>query len=303
MAAFWIIVGSVLCVGGLGLAAWMFLVEPTRFRVRRVTVREDEMPRSPAEGGPPRGLRILHITDTHFYGSDERKLCFLRRVARQEEYDFAFLTGDLIDTPRGVPSCAELAGALQPRAGSYAVLGGHDLYWMPPLALLASQAGGPDALKAARLPNAAGELTQELEANGVSVLQDGSRVAAVPRDGEVSVVGTQDAQDREPDYDAAWADVADDVPVVALTHCPDALPDIAARRPDMAFFGHTHGGQVRFPLLGALVTRSELPGDRASGMFREGDTLCFLNNGMGTNRYVRFRLLCRPEVSLVSIGG
>jgi len=303
MSVVYVILGCLILVGGLGLAAWMVLVEPVRFRVRRVSVGSGDLARSPQEGGPPAGLRILHISDTHFYGSDERKLRFLRRVAREEEYDFAFLTGDLIDTPRGVASGAELARALQPRVAAYAVLGGHDLYWAPLLKVLASLGGTRNIAEPAEVPSAPGELEGVLEKNGVRVLNDASDVADLPGGGEVAVVGTRDAQHCDPNYGAAWSQVPGDTPVIALSHCPDAVPDLAARRPDMAFFGHTHGGQVRLPLVGALVTRSELSAGRASGMFRHRDTLCLLNNGVGTNRFIRMRLLCPPEVSLVSIDG
>ena len=299
----WIILGCVILAGGLGLAAWMVIVEPTQFRVRRIAVGSCDLVRRPGRGGLPEGLRILHVTDTHFYGSDERRLRFLRRVAAEEDYDFAFLTGDLIDTPRGVGSCRELARALEPRVGAYAVLGGHDLYWAPPLTIFASLGGTRHVSEPAKVPSVPGELTRVLESEGVRVLQDGSDLASIPGGGEVAIVGTRDAQDCVPDYGAAWSQMPGDIPVIALSHCPDAVPDMVARDPDMAFFGHTHGGQVRFPVIGALVTRSELSADRASGMFREGDTLCFLNNGVGTNRFIRLRLLCRPEVSLVSIGG
>lgn len=298
-----IVVGVILLVGGPALAIWMVWIEPYRFRVRRVAVTGSELARRPAEGGLPPGLRILHITDTHFYGRDERRLQFLRRVARQETYDIAVLTGDLVDTPEGIGSCAELARMLEPRTGSYAVLGGHDLYWSPPGVILASLAGTRHVSEAAQIPGEPDRLRKTLEQGGVRVLEDESEVVDTGEGGRIAVVGTQDAQDRTPDYDAAWAGVPAGLPVIALAHCPDAIPEIAARKPDVAFFGHTHGGQVRFPLVGALVTRSTLPAHRASGMSKEGQTLCVLNNGVGTNRYIRFRLLCRPEVGLVTVAG
>ncbi len=303
MSILYVILGCVVLLGGLGLGAWMVLVEPVRFRVRRVRVGSGDLARSPEEGGLPAGLRILHISDTHFYGSDERMLRFLRRVAREEEYDFAVLTGDLIDTPHGVASAAELARALQPRVRAFAVLGGHDLYWAPLLKVFASLGDTRNDATPAEVPSATDELADALETNGVRVLDDASDTSEIPGDGEVAVVGTRDAQHCVPDYEGAWSQVPGDAPVIALSHCPDAVPAVIARRPDMAFFGHTHGGQVRLPLVGALVTRSELPADRASGMFRQEDTLCLLNNGLGTNRFIRLRLLCRPEVTLVSIDG
>jgi predicted MPP superfamily phosphohydrolase len=69
----------------------------------------------------------------------------------------------------------------------------------------------------------------------------------------------------------------------------------------MAFCGHTHGGQVRFPFVGALVTRSSLPGSLASGAFRCGPTTYVIGNGLGTSPATPFRLLCRPEAIVVEL--
>jgi predicted MPP superfamily phosphohydrolase len=63
--------------------------------------------------------------------------------------------------------------------------------------------------------------------------------------------------------------------------------------------GHTHGGQVRMPFVGALVTNSRLPRRVASGVFRMGDALVHVSRGLGTNKYAPFRFLCRPEATML----
>jgi len=76
---------------------------------------------------------------------------------------------------------------------------------------------------------------------------------------------------------------------------------MAARGARLVFCGHTHGGQVRFPVVGALVTRSSLPGRFASGAFRCGPATYVIGNGLGTSPATPFRLLCRPEVVVVEL--
>jgi predicted MPP superfamily phosphohydrolase len=69
----------------------------------------------------------------------------------------------------------------------------------------------------------------------------------------------------------------------------------------LAFFGHTHGGQVRLPIFGAVATRSRLPAEFASGVFRLAETTFVINNGLGTSPLTPFRFLCRPEVTILEL--
>jgi len=304
------VIAIVLSAGAL-LALYMVFVEPRRFRIRRLHVPLD--PDGKAGIGNPGlpDLRILHVTDTHFCGRDGAKLAFLRRVA-QEPYDIVLLTGDLIDTPAGVEGCAEAARILasagadwqqeNPPAGVYAVLGGHDYYHPALLRRYAGMLRSHDKKRRKPYPpNPADELIARLEETGATVLRDESRLLET-RGGAVALVGLNDSFCFDVDYDAAWRDVPPDVPLIAMAHSPDVLPEVVRRGADLAFFGHTHGGQVRLPLIGALVTRSELSPRRASGVFREGRTVFTINNGVGAGVGIAFRLLCRPEVSVVTVG-
>jgi predicted MPP superfamily phosphohydrolase len=65
--------------------------------------------------------------------------------------------------------------------------------------------------------------------------------------------------------------------------------------------GHTHGGQVRLPLVGALVTNSALPPRLASGLIRMGGSALSLSPGIGTSKYAPFRFWCRPEAILLEL--
>ena len=111
---------------GLGLASYAAFHEPLRVRLERLTLRVDNAHgRLPAEG-----LRILHLTDTHFRGADWRerpKMEQVRRICSGMEYDILVHTGDFLHKDEGLPNTLALLDSLPaPRLGAYAVLGNHD---------------------------------------------------------------------------------------------------------------------------------------------------------------------------------
>ena len=65
--------------------------------------------------------------------------------------------------------------------------------------------------------------------------------------------------------------------------------------------GHTHGGQVRLPLVGALVTNSHLPRRICMGLSRMGPSLMHVSPGLGTSKFAPFRFLCRPEATYLDL--
>jgi len=277
-------------VGLGGVAAWGFLVEPRLFRLRRVVL--------PAEALGLPELTLLHLTDTHFCGRDEAQLRFLERLAAGEQFDLVLLTGDLIDRPEGIESAARAARTLRGRAGTFAVLGGHDNKYVGRADALANlvRAGRPRRYSGR---NPTEQLVSRMEAEGVRVLQDAAAAVRLGGRGELAVVGLRDAFEEEPDFEAAWRGVAPGVPVIAIAHSPDVVPEVAARGARLALFGHTHGGQVRLPLLGAVVTRTRLPRRLAWGVFRHGETVFVVSSGLGVSPATPVRLFCRPEVVVV----
>jgi predicted MPP superfamily phosphohydrolase len=292
MAWHYYMLGALLFTG-FALLLYMVFIEPRRFRVQNITL--------PCRDGVVTPLRVLHITDTHFHGRDGVMLDFLRRLADAEEFDLVFYTGDLIHCPNGIASLIEAVSLFEPRLGSYAVLGGHDyvqvkapsVYWH----MLTLR-----RLRWACRPNPVDHLVEQLEAGGVTVLSDQSARVECPDGRRLTLVGLRDAFQFEPDYESAWRDVEPDEPVVVLAHSPDVLPEAARRGAVAAFFGHTHGGQIRLPGVGALVTRTSMPRAATRGVFRCGETSCVVNCGLGAAPATPFRLRCPPEVVVAELG-
>src|SRR5439155_21220065 len=86
---------------------------------------------------------------------------------------------------------------------------------------------------------------------------------------------------------------------LAVVHSPDPAPELVGLGYELIVAGHTHGGQVRLPVVGALVTNSHMPRRMASGMFRLGPSYLHVSQGIGTSKYAPCRFLSRPEATLV----
>jgi predicted MPP superfamily phosphohydrolase len=85
---------------------------------------------------------------------------------------------------------------------------------------------------------------------------------------------------------------------VALVHNPDAIDALHNRPCHWILSGHTHGGQVRLPLLGApfLPVRHR---EYDQGLFKVGEQRLYVNRGLGYLRRVRFN--CRPEIAVFQL--
>jgi predicted MPP superfamily phosphohydrolase len=84
-------------------------------------------------------------------------------------------------------------------------------------------------------------------------------------------------------------------------HSPDPSPELAALGWDLILAGHTHGGQVRMPFFGTLVTNSHMPRRLASGVARMGRATLYTSPGLGTSKFAPFRFLCRPEATILEL--
>jgi predicted MPP superfamily phosphohydrolase len=235
------------------------------------------------------GMRIVQLSDIHmdFYTEP----FFLRRVIERVNLlkpDAVFLTGDYVTSGQWISSvahkaaweCGEILKGLNCRS-IYAVLGNHDV------------SAGAATVEAA------------LRASGISVLRN-SFLPIERGSGRMWLAGLDDPVDGKPDLEAAIPENIRNVrnePVVLLCHAPDYATRVrshaAGQAVDLMLSGHTHGGQIRLPLIGALV----LPpmGKRfVEGWFQLGRMGLYVNRGIGTIG-VPFRLDCPPEITLFTL--
>ena len=278
---------------GLGVAAYSFFVEPLKIGLERLTIRF-------ADGGdsiPPDGLRILHLSDTHFQGKDRREHAKIERIQRLTsglECDIIVHTGDFLHFDDGLDNVTKLLDILpQPRLGSYAVLGNHDythyamgealqcmwqayqaetsrkresrdfrLFGLPKHLLGFGRYVRNTPVEGRRTgSNDAVRLTRVLENRGIQVLHNRSiRLQSRP-DGsagrDLYLCGVDDVVEGRPYIDHALDNVPPKAPTILLSHNPDILRSPRIGQVDLVLSGHTHGGQIVLPLWGPAHTQVE----------------------------------------------
>jgi len=230
--------------------------------------------------GAPR-LRILLLSDLHVAGPDmppERLADILDRAAR-ERPDIVLIAGDLVSDKRlatrryGLAEAVAPLKRLNPRLGTFAVLGNHD-HWR-------------DAAEAKRA----------LAATGVRVLDN-----QAVRIGPLALGGLDDAFT---DHDRLAATIASmrrlEGARVLLSHSPDPFAEVPG---DVALMvaGHTHCGQIRLPLIGAISTMSRYGERYACGLVRENGKILVVSAGLGTS-IIPVRIGAPADYWLLDVGG
>ncbi len=233
--------------------------------------------------GLPRGLeglRVLHVSDLHLAPGSELAR-ELPDVAARLPHDLALYTGDFIDADAGIAPVAALLARMPRVAGAYAVLGNHD---HRPYGRV-SGANDVSALRHA------------LSGAGLEVLTNAARPVC---GGELFIAGVDDPATDHDDLDRALSSVPAGACCLLLSHTPDIVLRLGGHRPSLILAGHTHGGQIRLPLVGPLVTMSRLPRDKIMGLQEFDGIPLFITRGIGYSG-LTIRLGCPAEVALLTL--
>lgn len=265
------------------------------------------MPILPSGSAP---LRVLHVSDLHLVPTQRDKIAWVRDLAA-EAPDLVVTTGDNMAHPLALPAVLEAYAPLLERPGGF-VFGSNDYYAPEPKN--PARYFRPTArkkLSETLLP--AEELAAAFRSAGWVDLTNARDTLDV--DGrEISFVGVDDPHlelDRFPPAGPRRSPLH-----LGVTHAPyrrvlDAMHDDGA---DLILAGHTHGGQLCLPGVGALVTNCDLDRRRASGLHGwpgprpdadggERSTWLHVSAGLGTNPYTPVRFACRPEATLLTLVG
>jgi uncharacterized protein len=285
------LLAGAVAAAGAACVGYGVLVERDWYRLRRERVRALE------PGQPP--LTVLHLSDLHLTVADTRRLAFLERLAA-EPVDLVVLTGDMLGEPAALDPVLEALGRFRPRLGAVAVLGSND-YWAPRFRNPLGYFLGPSSRRRRSSGrNPWRELVDGLQARGWTVLSNRRGRLA-----DVELAGMDDPHIRRDDPGVAVPADGQVPPRLRLgvVHSPyrRALDAFAGNGYDLVLAGHTHGGQVRLPGVGALVTNCDLPRDRVRGLSRWGSSWLHVSAGLGTSKYAPFRFACRPEASLLEV--
>ena len=267
---------------GAALAADSFLIEPNRPRIVR---RDIALRRWPAR---LEGFTLALLSDFHYdpYFS-EHPLHAAIGLVNGLHPDLIVLTGDFVSVPTfnrneendqkaafAAEPCARLLRQMQARCGTWAVLGNHDVSTNQHV------------------------VTSALQAEGIRVLANQS--APIEAEGaRFWLGGLNDVLDGTPDLDLTLRQVPGDEATILLVHEPDYADYVARGAVDLQLSGHSHGGQVRIPMVGPLYL-PRMARKYPWGLYRIGGLSLYTNPGLGTLA-VPVRLNCPPEITFLTL--
>ncbi|KDR96443.1 hypothetical protein SAMN02745945_00315 [Peptoclostridium litorale DSM 5388] len=240
-------------------------------KLNRVEIESGKIPKG-------KTLRILQITDMH----SSKRTDFILEKLQEEDPDIIALTGDIIDAnSNDIAHVYEFVkGLVGSKKPVFYVSGNHE--WRNPY--------NPDFAK-------------NIEGLGVTVLDNGKKVIEIAGF-EVNICGIDDFQTGHSDLEPAVSDIDRTSFTLLLSHAPHIVVHKEDMGSDLMICGHTHGGQVRFPVIGGVVA----PGQGffpkyLQGLYEVGkDTTLYIDSGYGTST-LPLRMLNRSQITLIEVKG
>ena len=252
-------------------SAYARLIEPYNYLISETDISVRDLP--PAF----EGFRITQLTDIHhsrILGINEVRR--MVNLAQQTKPDMFVLTGDYTTTYRRyIEPCAEALSALRAPEGVWAILGNHDHYTDPELTTRALQRQHIAVLN-----------------NAHTTLQRGSDA--------IQLSGIDDWSWAANDWARAFSGLRPNTPTVLLSHQPSVLDLEETKSVALILSGHTHGGQVKLPFLGAPARFATQDLKYARGLFRSGNTQLYVSAGTGVIG-LPLRFGVRPEIAVLRL--
>lgn len=250
------------------LIFWSVFIEPNMLAINSLNLKSKDL----------NGLKIIFVGDFHVKKNQRKNLVRVVNKINEQNPDLILTTGDFVNghnekDSMPIEEISQELSKLKSKYGIYSVLGNHD-WWQ-------------DGEK----------IKFFLEKNGIVVLEDESRTIKI-KNQNLCIIGVEDITTRTVDIEKAFKNVSS--PSILLTHSPDTFPLITKnKKTDLVLAGHTHGGQVAIPFIGALVVPSDYGRKYAQGLIRENNKTMFVTKGIGTS-ILPIRFNCIPEIVVIN---
>lgn len=227
-------------------------------------------------GLPVPRLRVAHVTDLHI--TEKLPAAYYERLSASiaaQAPDLIVFTGDSLSQMDRLPLLERWLGTV-PRAryGNYGVLGNHE-HWLEPQPVHAA-----------------------FERAGIAMLPGTCRVVSGATGPLVRLCGTEAPWGPALTEDAIARDAPGGLPLLVLSHTPDGVYPMHELGAAAVFAGHTHGGQIRLPLLGAIIIPSDYGRRFDLGHFNVDGTHLYVSAGVGADQ-PPIRIYCPPELVVV----
>ncbi len=274
-----LILFGIVQLAGTAAFIWGAVIEPFRLKLSEYHLFTDRLPADT----PP--IRLLHITDLHVERLTRREQAVLR-LMDEAQADLIVITGDYVNLsfnrdPKTHAQVRLLLRQLSAPYGVYATLGS------PPVDLRE-------------------EIVPIFDDLPIHLLrQDWMQVNL--GDGRRLVLVGMDCTHHLPTDQARLANLMTAAPngdpQILLYHSPELMPEATEHGIDLYLCGHTHGGQVRLPIIGPLLTSSQLGRKYVMGLYRNGRTHLYVSRGIGLEGLSapRVRFLAPPEMTLITL--
>lgn len=256
-----ILIISILALGGYSL-----FIEPNKLEVNHYTLQDAEL----------NGVKIVFASDFHIKPNQENRLDKIVKLINSEKPDLVLSVGDYVsghnkNMTMPIEDITKELGKVKSKYGFYTTLGNHDGWY------------GVDYI------------AKNLEKNGIKVLAN-ENISIPIKNKTVYIAGVEDLMTGKPDIYKALENTK--TPVILLTHSPDIFPKLQYSV-NLALAGHTHGGQVRLPLLGPIFTASRYGDKYSKGLTvaKNGNKM-ITTKGIGTS-ILPIRFNCVPEIIVI----
>ena len=264
----WLSAAAIFCL------VWGFLIEPTQLKIRQHSVDIDNWAKDP--------IKVVFLADIHFAGEhvSANRVADIVATVNAQAPDLILIGGDFIDghAPRAKTKAAfdkevdesfKNISKLEATLGVVSVIGNHDVWYD------------------------AAYVTHKLSEAGIQVLDN----THLELGNNICIVGYADDMTQIPD-EAAGDGCQDRHTIISLMHSPDTFSLLG--RSDLAFAGHTHGGQINIPLIGRRMTATQLGMPFAYGLKEFQGIPVYVTSGIGTSVLpARFR--SPPEVVVFTL--